>query len=232
MVWFSPNSTVFSKSINMAPPQADLVQQGCSNIWRDQRASHYHQTIGRPVPSPYQKHPTFCGTYQVFKLQEGECMIFYDVKALFTSVLADPAISTVKSKLLQDPLLPQRISASIQQIITLQELCLKNTYFHFKNKYFKLVHVVTMGLPISPLIANLSTEGFEHNAISSAPNPPILLLNYVDFTFVIQQLEHDTSSSRTTLCTPTYSLLWKIPKTLGPYPSWIPLFPLNPTITL
>ena len=40
------------------------------------------------------------------KLQQGECMISHSVKALFSSVLVDSAISIVKSK--QDLLLSHR----------------------------------------------------------------------------------------------------------------------------
>ena len=60
---------------------------------------------------------------------------------------------------------------SIQQIISLQEYCLKNTYFLFQGKYYEQVHGAAMGSPISPLIANLFKEEFEVKAINSAPTP-------------------------------------------------------------
>ena len=58
-------------------------------------------------------------------------MSSYDVKALFTSVPVDPSINIFKQKLQQDPLLLQRTKKSIQQIVTLLEFCLRNTYFLF-----------------------------------------------------------------------------------------------------
>ena len=39
--------------------------------------------------------------------------------------------------------------------------------------YYKYVHGVAMGSPISPLMANLFLEEFEVKAISSDPNPLI-----------------------------------------------------------
>ena len=44
---------------------------------------------------------------------------------------------------------------SVQQIITLLEVCLKNKYFLFQGKYYEQVHGVAMGSPINPLIANV-----------------------------------------------------------------------------
>ena len=65
------------------------------------------------------------------RLQSGEVIISFDLKALFTSVPVAPAMQIVKNKLQQDPTLPQRANMSINQIITLLEFCLTNTYFLF-----------------------------------------------------------------------------------------------------
>ena len=89
-------------------------------------------------------------------LLPGEVMVSYDIRALFTSVLVDPALNIVHTRLQLDPLLPLRSSMFIPQIITLLEFCLKNT--SFQGKYFQQVHGVTMGSTISPLIANLFVE--------------------------------------------------------------------------
>ena len=59
------------------------------------------------------------------KLEPGEVMTSYDVKALFTSVPVDPSIAIVQCILQQEPLLSQRTSMSIPQIFTLLEFCLK-----------------------------------------------------------------------------------------------------------
>ena len=41
------------------------------------------------------------------RLEPGEVITSYDVKALFTSVSVDPSIQIVQQKLSQDPILPQ-----------------------------------------------------------------------------------------------------------------------------
>ena len=105
------------------------------------------------------------------KLEWGDIMTSYGIKALFTLVLMDTSINIVKQKLQQHPLLPQRTNMSIQQIVTLLEFC-----YH--------------GLPISPLIADLFMVEFKVKAFSSAPHPPYLWLRYVDDSFVIQEVKH------------------------------------------
>ena len=78
---------------------------------------------------------------------------------------------------------------SIPQIVTLQEFCLKNTYFLLQGKFYEQVHGAAMDSPISPLIANMFMEEFEVKALSSCPHPPSLWLRFVDDTFVITKAE-------------------------------------------
>ena len=115
---------------------------------------------------------TLCKKLQGKKLEPGEAITSFDVKALFTSEPVHPAIQIVKQRLQQDTTLPQRTSMSIPQITSLLEFCLTNTYFLFQGKYYEQVQGAAMGFPISPLIANIFMEDFEVKALSSTPPPP------------------------------------------------------------
>ena len=105
------------------------------------------------------------------KLEPGEVIISFDVKAFFTSVPVHLAIQIVKQRLQQDNTLPQRASMPIPQITSLLEFCLTNTYFLFQGKYYEQVQEAAMGSPICPLIANIFMEEFEVKALSFTPTP-------------------------------------------------------------
>ena len=154
-----------------------------------QRTGIHHQNPGRPV-SHHLKHTPFHPTVTGRRMELGEVITSFDVKALFTSVPVAPSIQIVKQKLQQDPTLPQRTSMSIQQITTLLEFLLTSTYFLFQGKYFEQVQGAGMGSPISPLIANLFMDEFEVKALSTCPHPPSLWLRFVDDTFAITKAEH------------------------------------------
>ena len=105
------------------------------------------------------------------KLEPGEVITSFDVKALLTSVPVHPAIQIVKQRLQQDTTLPQRTNMSIPQITYLLEFCLTNTYFLFQGKYYEQVQGAAVGSPISPLIANIFMEEFEVKKPLVPPHP-------------------------------------------------------------
>ena len=47
-----------------------------------------------------------------------------------------------------------------------------------------------MGSLVSPIVANIYMEAFEHRAINTALNPPGIWRRYVDDTFLAQQQSH------------------------------------------
>ena len=110
-------------------------------------------TSSKPLlgQSPHHlKNTHFIQQLQGKKLEPGEVISSFDVKALFTSVPVQPAIQIVKQRLQQDNTLPQRISMSIPQITSLLEFCLTNTYFLFQGKYYEQVQGAAMGSLLAP----------------------------------------------------------------------------------
>ena len=124
------------------------------------------------------------------KLEKGEYIISYDVSALFTYIPVQSAIEVTKKKLEQDTELHHRTPMSISNILEMLEFCLCNTYFLFQGQFYKQTQGTAMGSPVSPVVANLYMEFFDHSILTSAVNPPGLWRRYVDDTFVILQQSH------------------------------------------
>ena len=104
-------------------------------------------------------------------LASGECLSCYDVSALFTLVPVDPALRVIKGLLEKDPTLKDRTVLPVKDIILPLEFCLKNTYFSFQDQFYEQVEGVTLGSPVSPIVASLYMEYFQQKALSSTPHP-------------------------------------------------------------
>ena len=127
------------------------------------------------------------------RLQPQECIVSYDVKALFTSVPIKPAIKIIKQLLEDDQELQQRTSMTVHNIICLLEFCLNNTCFIFQGRFHEETEGAAMGSPLNPIIANVFMEAFEKQGISTAPHPPTFWRRFVDVTFVIIQKTQEDS---------------------------------------
>ena len=83
-------------------------------------------------------------------LLANETITSYDVSALFTSVLIDPAIQIIQRRLELDQELHSRTTMEVEHIISLLEFCLKTTYFQFQGRFYEQFSGAAMGLPSAP----------------------------------------------------------------------------------
>ena len=79
---------------------------------------------------------------------------------------------------------------SIKHIISLLGFCLKSTCFVSQGQYYEQVEGAAMGLPLSPIVANIFMEKFEIEALQTAPHPRSLFKRFVDDTFVILEAQY------------------------------------------
>ena len=106
-------------------------------------------------PHHVQNKQGFLEQIKDIQLHPAQCMMSYDVKALFTSVPTQPATNIIIKLLEEDQELQHRTPMFVDNIICLLEFCLNSTYFMFQGKYFEQVEVAAIGSPISPIVANL-----------------------------------------------------------------------------
>ena len=71
----------------------------------------------------------FIQSIEEVKVETEECMMSYDVKALFTSIPIQHTLNIIKKLMEEDTSLHQRTTMAVKHIYCLLEFCLTNTYF-------------------------------------------------------------------------------------------------------
>ena len=103
------------------------------------------------------------------RLKLGECMISYDVTALFTSVPIKPVLNIIKQRLAHNNELHKRTTMSTSHIINLLEFCLNSTSFVYQGQFYQQLEGAAMGSPLSHIVANMFMEKCEVEALATAP---------------------------------------------------------------
>ena len=94
----------------------------------------------------------------------------YRFTSLFTNVPTGEAVEVIWDKLKEDKDLAERTPLSPDRVAELLGLCLRSTYFCYGGEFYEQREGVTMGSPVSAVMANLYVEFFEELALESAPS--------------------------------------------------------------
>ena len=102
-------------------------------------------------------------------------LVSFDEKSLFTNVPVDKVLS----------FLPEILGNEVNgipspNIIELIKLCVEGTGFTFEGSYYKQAFGMSMGCPLSPVLANLYMEYFETRLLSKIKASNIKWFRYVD----------------------------------------------------
>ena len=144
-------------------------------------------------PPHHVQNKDFLDSIKNIKIKPDECIMSYDVSALFTSIPIEPAINIIEKHLKEDTDLHNRTNMKLQHIISLLIFCLNNSYFSFQGRFYKQTEGAAMGSPICPIVANLFMEDLEVQAIKISSTPPALWKRFVDDTFTIIKKENRKS---------------------------------------
>ena len=98
-------------------------------------------------PHHVMNNQDFLESIRGIQLLPEECMVSYDVEALFTSVAVESAISMIRKHLEEDKELHQRTAMSVNQISCLLKFCPNTTYFTFHGRPMNRSREQPWGLP-------------------------------------------------------------------------------------
>ena len=90
------------------------------------------------------------------------------------------AVSVAHRRLEADETLDDRTGLSVENIISLLELCLNATFLAFRGSFYRQTFGTAMGSPISVTVANLVMEEVEEQALSTFDLPPRFWKRYVE----------------------------------------------------
>ena len=126
-------------------------------------------------------------------IEEGEVMVSYDVKSLFTSVPIDEAYAAIEKIVRADDGVKKRTGEEADEILKLLKQCRMMTNFRFRNKHYPLADGLPMGSPASPVIANIYMKVFEEKALATFPSTgPKVWFRFVYDIFSIVKKRHVT----------------------------------------
>ena len=125
----------------------------------------------------------FVKSLEGVKVEEGEVLVSYDVKALYPSIPHDEAIRVIRRELTNDAHLSKKTSMSVDNFVKLFEICVQRTYFSFNQRLYQQVDGLAIGASTSGFAAEIYMYQLEKKALDSFVRPPTVWKRYVDDTF-------------------------------------------------
>ena len=119
------------------------------------------------------------------EILDDEIMVSFDVVSLFTAIPVQKACAYICNKLMDDDTSQSRTNLTTDNVISLLEFVLFNSFFVYNDCFYKQIHSCAMGSPVSPVVANLCMEAIDESALSSMRVPPKTWKRYVDDSVVI-----------------------------------------------
>ena len=123
-------------------------------------------------------------------IEDGDCMVSFDVTSLFTNVPVDDVLNFLTTEL--DCYV---FSLPTPVIVQLIRLCVVDTCFIFNGRYYKQKRGMQMGNCLSPILANIYMEYYETRLASAILPENTLWLRYVDDIFCKWKSSYDLNAT-------------------------------------
>ena len=115
-------------------------------------------------------------------------LLSLDVTALFTNVPTNDVLQFLGRKIDSAEI---NIPIPKQCFLGLIRLCVENNVFQFNDNYYKQKFGISMGSPLSPVLANLYMEYFESELLPSLSPQPSFWVRYVDDVLIMWPDQHN-----------------------------------------
>ncbi len=174
------------------------------------------KTIVSAIGSPTHKLAKFI--VKIISPISGNSKSYVKISTHFVDIINDPEINLCRliyksphcpnrQHSEEDNKLDERTIFSPNDLCDLVELCVKFTYFCYQDQFYEQIEGVSMGSPLSPILANIFMENLEDNAISTFPFQPSLWCRYLNalWPHTQQHLLHFKSHLNNKTC--QYNLL-------------------------
>ena len=117
------------------------------------------------------------------RIADDEVMVSFDVESLFPSVPQDKAIACLSEWFRANDL----ADGVKNELIKLTKLCIDHSYFTFNNNIYKQKDGLSMGNPVSPMLADVFMSKLELTVIKNHPDVFKVWKRVVDDVFCIMK---------------------------------------------
>jgi hypothetical protein len=122
----------------------------------------------------------FCQQLKDVTLQRNEVLVSFDVISLFPSVPVEAAIEDMQRWFQEINLDVNKLNVYTQ----VAKCCLRSTFFQFRERFYHQESGLSMGNPLSPILANIFMCYFERKMQQSDLFPRVWV-RYVDDVFAV-----------------------------------------------